>query len=53
MHGHTKVQGLQRGVERTYKGLERVFDVVTKVFTDRSVLSLYLGEDLTYIGCDR
>lgn len=48
-----KGQGLQRGVGRTYKGVERVFDVVTKVFTDRSVLSPYLDDDLTSIGYDR
>ena len=45
-----KVQGWQRGVERTAEGVQRVVDVGTKVFMDRSVLSPYPGDDLPCVG---
>src|SRR5437879_2392349 len=47
---HTQVYGLQGGIERTYKGVERLVDVVTKVLMDRTVLPPYLGDDVTYVG---
>ncbi len=43
---------MQGGVERTHKSVERLVNVVTKIFMDRAVLPPYLGDDLTYVGLE-